>query len=158
MTASKAEADPGSLLAQQMERAAQNRQALGQSAGTVPKRPRTLQVASAPASQPAARILVSRIARPVREAIRGMLRPSKATLWESRLPTLDELCTDALRGDWMPGEQHRWLERLGVAYGLIVGVGCSALLYGLAWLLQRPGRAAAALVIAGVLWVSLKTK
>lgn len=165
MTASEAKVDPGSVLARQMDRAAKNRQLLGaQPADTEPQKPRTLKAVPAAPAVPTEtpkprkpRINVTRALKPVRKGIRTALSLSRGdSPWNARPATLEELYQETLKGAWMPGEQHRWLERIGVAYGLVVGIGCSALLYGLAWVLQRPGRATAALAITAVLWVSFR--
>lgn len=162
MTASEAKVDPGSVLAQQMDRAAKNQQVIGpQPAGTDLQKPRTLKaVPAAPTVTHRPRkpsINMARVIKPVRKGIRTALSLSRGdSPWNARPATLEELYQETLKGAWMPGEQHRWLERIGVAYGLVVGIGCSALLYGLAWVLQRPGRATAALAITAVLWVSFR--
>jgi len=69
-------------------------------------------------------------------------------------PSLDELLRYTKSGAWVPGEQSAWLEGLGKAYGYGVSLPTSAVLYSIAWLLQRPSRLVLAIAVVGIVWLT----
>lgn len=58
-------------------------------------------------------------------------------------------------GDYVAGDKHPGWERVGKAWGQIVAIPVTAACYGLAWLVQQPGRsmvAAALTLVAAGTW------
>lgn len=56
-------------------------------------------------------------------------------------------------GAWVPGEQERWLERAGMAYGYLALAVTVVVAYPL-WIVQRPSRFFLAVVLGGLLWLT----
>lgn len=76
--------------------------------------------------------------------------------WENSVTEQHPASIAALRGyihsaAWVPGDVPL-LEALGRLYGYAVALPASAVLYTLAWLLQRPGRALLSAVVVTVVW------
>lgn len=78
-------------------------------------------------------------------------------LWSSGAATPEQVFARVREGGWAPDEAP-WLERAGKVYGYVIAVPATVVLHGVAWLLQRPSRAALALVAALVVvltWLPL---
>lgn len=91
-------------------------------------------------------------------AAAAVLRPSRrdAAVFHAAPPALAEIHKGVRDGEWLPGEQHPVLEAAAKVWGY-GALGVIAALYGAAWLIQRPGRAAAAtavglVVVIAVIW------
>jgi hypothetical protein len=74
--------------------------------------------------------------------------------WTTSPPPLKHLWDYTRSGDWVPGDQHRFLEVLGLLYGVVIAVPTSIALYAGAWLLQRPTRVFAATAVAALIWLT----
>lgn len=79
-------------------------------------------------------------------------------LWENSVTEQHPASIAALRGyihsaAWVPGDVPL-LEFLGRAYGYLIALPVSAVLYALAWLVQRPGRAVLATLVAVIVWLT----
>jgi hypothetical protein len=59
--------------------------------------------------------------------------------WKQRPESLAEQWAYVRAGDWVPGEQHPWLERAGKLYGTFA-LAVTALFYSGAWVCKRPMR------------------
>lgn len=86
----------------------------------------------------------------------GLAKKTWDGFWENSLTEQHPASIAALRGyihsaAWVPGEVPV-LEALGRLYGYTVALPASAVLYALAWLLQRPGRALLTTVVVTVVW------
>lgn len=55
-------------------------------------------------------------------------------------------------GGWVPGDHPFWVELPGYIYGWLVAVPATVVLYGVAWVLQRPSRLALAVFTVVLLW------
>lgn len=63
--------------------------------------------------------------------------------------SITELLTYLRAAAWVPSpEEHPLLVAAGRAYGYVVAVPGSLVLYGMAWLIQRPARLALAIALA----------
>jgi hypothetical protein len=63
-------------------------------------------------------------------------------------PSLADVWAYTRAKDWVPGEQAPVIEALGQAYGVVVALPATAIAYAAAWIVQRPTRAAVALIAA----------
>lgn len=77
-------------------------------------------------------------------------------IWENSVTEQHPASIAALRGyihsaAWVPGDVPL-LELLGRLYGYLVALPVSAVLYALAWLLQRPGRALLTAIVVVIVW------
>lgn len=55
-------------------------------------------------------------------------------------------------GGWVPGEHPWWVEAPGYVYGALVAVPVTVVLYGVAWVLQRPSRLALTCLVGWLLY------
>jgi hypothetical protein len=69
--------------------------------------------------------------------------------------SIQELVAYTRDGDWVPGDQHQVLEALGRAYGYLIAIPVSFLLYGACWALQRPLRFVTAISLVAALYLIL---
>jgi hypothetical protein len=86
------------------------------------------------------------------KGVRTALQPSTrhVSIWHASPPALADLARDVREGEFMPGEQHPWLEALGRWYGR-VALGWVAACYALAWVGAKPGRFLGAVFVASVI-------
>jgi hypothetical protein len=80
-------------------------------------------------------------------------RATRSSIWSESPASIADLVAYTAAGDWVLGEKAPVLEFLGKAYGYLVAVPVSVVLYAVAWLLQRPGRFALAWLVALVVWL-----
>lgn len=73
--------------------------------------------------------------------------------WQEGAATPAGVLAYTRAGDWVPGEQEVWLERLGKAYGYLALLITVAVTYPL-WIVQRPSRFALASALLGLLWLT----
>lgn len=78
----------------------------------------------------------------------------RRTFWQHGIPAPADVVTYTRAGEWVPGEQAPWLERLGKVYGYGIALPVTCLLLGVAWVVQRPSRAGIALVIGVLLYLA----
>lgn len=96
----------------------------------------------------AALVATRRPRRPAR-----VRRPSE--LWSTPPTSVADLLAYTRSGAWVPGERAPVLEAAGKAYGYLVAVPVSVLLYAVAWLLQRPGRLLLGAVVVVIVRLSV---
>lgn len=82
-------------------------------------------------------------------------RAGQADLYRHPPASMEALVAHTRRGDWVPGERHRALEATGHVYGWLVAIPVSAVLYGAAWVLQRPTRVLIVAVLCAVAWMTV---
>lgn len=90
---------------------------------------------------------------PVTPSVTPQVTP-RTGLWRARPSSLASLHAYTRAGGWMPGEQPLPLEAAGMAYGWLIALPVTAVLYGLAWIVQRPSRAAVTALLALVWWLT----
>lgn len=78
-------------------------------------------------------------------------RPS---VWSQPPTTCPELLRYALKADWC-APASRWLRLAGRIYCWTVAIPLSIAFYIAAWIIQRPGRLAAFLVLIAIVWLSI---
>lgn len=76
-------------------------------------------------------------------------------MWRARPSSLAAIHEYTRAGGWMPGEQPLPLEAAGMAYGWLIALPVTAVLYGLAWVVQRPSRAAVTALLVLVWWLTV---
>jgi hypothetical protein len=87
----------------------------------------------------------------------GDLRKARATeqsLWSTPPASLGELRSYIHSAAWVPGDEVL-LEVAGRAYGYLIAILVSLLLYAAAWILQRPGRFLLACVVGFIVWLTI---
>jgi hypothetical protein len=126
----------------------------------VPRRaPESVPNAQTRRARTRARSGASRLTESGRELARHWWHLARATwdgLWENSITEQHPASIAALRGyvhsaAWVPGDVPV-LELLGRIYGYTVALPVSAVLYALAWLLQRPGRAVLTAIVVVIVW------
>ena len=101
------------------------------------------------------RIAAESVTKRVRAAGEVVARDvRRVPVFRAAPPAVIELIGYTRAGDWVPGDQAPFLEFLGKAYGWLIAVPISLVLYSVAWLLQRPARLTLAVFIAAIVWLT----
>lgn len=98
-----------------------------------------------------------RVALVNRRAARARWRArdvQRLTPFRSPPVSIAELAAYIRSGGWVPGECAPVLEAAGKAYGWLIAIPVSVVLYVVAWLVQRPSRSALTAAVAGFLWLT----
>jgi hypothetical protein len=81
-------------------------------------------------------------------------RLSECSPYSGRPASIRDVVSYTRAGGWVPGEHEWYWELPGYLYGYLIAIPVTVGLYGVSWVLQRPGRLAVVALVIGLLWLA----